>query len=592
MWVASPGGADPLLIQFEFDQVYKLHQMLVWNYNVQFELLLGFGIKTATVEYSEDGTDWAVLGDVELAQGTARSDYGANTTVDLDGVAAQYVRLIVNSGFGLMGQFGLSEVRFLHIPAHAREPQPADGAADVSVAAALVWRAGREAVSHEVYFSTDETAVAEGSALIDTTGETAVDPGPLDLGVTYFWKVNEVNQAEGISTWEGDVWSFATQAHLVVDDFESYDDEENRIYDTWLDGWVNDTGSTVGHLESPFAERTILHGGSQSMPLFYDNTGTATSETELTVATQDWTANGVLTLSLYFRGAAGNSGQLYIKINSTKVPYDGDSTDIARTLWQPWNIDLSTVGGSPSNVTKLTIGIEGAGAKGVVYIDDIRLYPNAVEYLTPTEPDAGSLLALYALDGNVADSSGNGYDGTENGGPTYGTGVDGQAIRLDGIGDFVDFGVPENWPSGAASRTLCAWAQTSSVQSGWRVIAAYGSPVTAQAAGLVMNGTSLYASGYGSDVSLDNFWAVEEWHHASLTYDGATVRLYADGVEVASGQRTWNTTITVARIGRQVNEAPEFWDGMVDDVRLYDEALSAEEIAWLAGKRAPMHKPF
>ena len=72
------------------------HEMLVWNYNVEFELILGFGLKNVTIEYSSDGAAWTSLGDVELAQGTARSDYAANTMVDLGGVAARYVRLTVN----------------------------------------------------------------------------------------------------------------------------------------------------------------------------------------------------------------------------------------------------------------------------------------------------------------------------------------------------------------------------------------------------------------------------------------------------------------------------------------------------------------
>jgi len=366
MWAASPVGDDPLYILFEFDRVYKLHELLIWNYNVQFELLLGFGVKDATIEYSENGVDWTVLADVEMAQGTAQADYTANTTINLQGVPAQYVRLTVNSSFGTTGQFGLSEVRFLYIPAHAREPKPADGATEVSVDAGLAWRAGRDVVSHDVYFGTE----AEALEPVGTPGTAIYDPGVLDLGVAYYWKVNETSDA----TWEGDLWSFTTQAYLVVDDFESYDDEENRIYDTWLDGWVNDTGSTVGHLESPFAERTIVRSGRQSMPLFYDNTDTSTSEAELALA-QDWSASGIKTLTLYFQGAAGNSGLLYIKINGTKVPYPGDAGDIAGSDWLQWSIDLSAVGADLSQVVSLVIGIEGAGATGVVYFDDIELHP-------------------------------------------------------------------------------------------------------------------------------------------------------------------------------------------------------------------------
>ena len=158
----------------------------------------------------------------------------------------------------------------------------------------------------------------------------------------------------------------------MVDDFESYDDDENRIYETWLDGWINGTGSTVGHIEAPFAERTIVHGARQSMPLFYDNANVTTSEAELELS-QDWTASGIGSLSLYFQGDSGNTGQLYVKINDTKVPYEGDASDIAGTEWRPWTIDLSTVAGDLSHVTSLIVGIEGAGATGVVYIDDLEL---------------------------------------------------------------------------------------------------------------------------------------------------------------------------------------------------------------------------
>ncbi|UCD49841.1 MAG: discoidin domain-containing protein, partial [Phycisphaerales bacterium] len=364
MWAATP-GADPVTIQYEFDRVYKLHEMLVWNYNAEFELILGFGLKDVTVEYSTDGVTWTALGDVTFAQATARSGYAANTTVALDAIAARYVRLTANSAYGVLGQYGLSEVRFLYIPAQARLPQPADGATDVSVTTDLTWRPGRDAISHDVYFGTDPDTLA----LVGTVETARYTPGLLNLNTAYYWKVDAIQETE---SWEGDLWNFTTEASIVVDDFENYDDDTNRIYDTWVDGWVNETGSTVGHLEAPFAERTIVHSGRQAMPLFYDNRTAALSEAELSLA-QDWTASGIGSLMLYIRGAEGNDGQLYLKINGTKVPYPGDAADIASLEWLPWTVDLSTVGSDLSNVTSLIVGIEGAGATGVLYVDDIEL---------------------------------------------------------------------------------------------------------------------------------------------------------------------------------------------------------------------------
>jgi len=306
MWVSSKTGPQPAWIQYEFDRVYKLREMWVWNYNVQFESVLGFGFKDVTIEYSLDGSDWVALAETEFTQGLGREGYAHDTTVDFAGAAAKYVRLTAGSNWGgLVPQFGLSEVRFFFVPAHPREPMPATEETGVGVDAILNWRPGREAASHEVYFDTDRQAVVDGVALVDTVATTSYDPGSLEFGRTYYWKIVEVNEAETPSVWEGDLWSFSTQEYLVVDDFESYTDEEGgRIYETWVDGWTNGTGSVVGYLQAPFAERTIVNGGKQSMPLEYNNVDAPYySEAERTwPAPQDWTISGADTLLLHVRG--------------------------------------------------------------------------------------------------------------------------------------------------------------------------------------------------------------------------------------------------------------------------------------------------
>ena len=323
MWLATP-GTDPLWIQFEFDRVYKLHEMRVWNSNSQFELILGFGIKGVTVDYSENGTDWTALGDFEFARATAKPTYTANTTVDLGGIPARFVRLNVNGGWGTMGQYGLSEVRFLYVPAQAREPQPADGAMDVEVGTALAWRSGREAVSHQVYLGTDADALT-----LAGTVDVATFAPALEFGSTYYWQVDEVNEADAVTTWAGDLWSFSTQEYALIDGFETYNDDvdaKTTIFDTWLDGWVNETGSTVGYLNAPFAEKTIVRTGTQSMPLAYDNSGSpfySEAWREFETA-QDWSGNGADTLVLYVRGNAPG----FVEAADGAIIMNGIGTDI------------------------------------------------------------------------------------------------------------------------------------------------------------------------------------------------------------------------------------------------------------------------
>ncbi|MHC4175061.1 MAG: discoidin domain-containing protein [Planctomycetota bacterium] len=308
MWLS---GIEPLgaWIEYEFDKVYKLHQMLVWNSNQTVESLLGFGLRDVTIEYSTNGTDYTTLGTTqEFARAPGAAGYAHNTTIDLGGVAAKYIKITANSNWGgIVNQYGLSEVRFFYIPIHAREPYPDSGATDVDVDVTLGFRAGREAAKHDVYLSTDEQAVVDGTVPVINVTETSYGPLSLDLGKTYYWRVDEVNEAETTATWQGDIWDFRTQEYFVVDDFESYNDldpgdpESNRIFNAWLDGYEQPTnGSIVGYDVPPFAEQSIVHTGKQAMPLFYDNSGTARySEAELTLSTaQDWTKHGITVLSL------------------------------------------------------------------------------------------------------------------------------------------------------------------------------------------------------------------------------------------------------------------------------------------------------
>ncbi len=396
MWLSGATGPQPSWIEYEFDNVYKLHEMWVWNYNEFMEPVLGLGFKDASIEYSVDGTDYTPLGTTaEFTRAPGAADYEHNTTIDMGGVPAKYVRLTANSNWGgILPQYGLSEVRFFYIPVHATKPNPDSGAAGVDVDVTLGWRAGREAATHDVYLSTDEQAVIDGNVPVTTMTETSYGPLSLDLDKSYYWKINEVNEAETPTTWASNIWSFTTREFLIVDDFEAYNDlnpddpDSNRIFLTWLDGYGIDTnGSIVGYDAPPFAEQNIVHGDKQAMPFFYNNTGAAAySQADRTFAVpQNWTQAGVATLVLYFHGTEGNTGQLYVKINDSKVAYDGDVADIATLRWKQWNIDLASVGANLQSVTKLSIGIDGSGAGGTLYVDDFLLYRLAPEIVVPSE---------------------------------------------------------------------------------------------------------------------------------------------------------------------------------------------------------------
>ncbi len=388
MWLSSSTGPEPVWIQYEFDRAYKLHELWVWNYNVELESVVGYGFKDVAIEYSLDGTTWTLLKEAEFAQAPGANGYAHNTTVDLDGIMARYVRLTAKSNWSAVGlkQCGLSEVRFFYVPLAARKAEPADGAAGVTPDVVLNWRPGREATSHKVYLGTDQTSVAEGTAAAVTATEHSYIPVPLTLDTTYFWRVDEIGAA---GTYQGDVWSFSTTPFLVVDDFESYtNDSPNRVFQTWIDGLGfspddffpngnpgNGTGAIIGYdpTAGPIMERTIVHGGRQSMPLAYDGPSETTRTFDVA---QDWTRGGIETLVLFFQGAATNTpAELYVKINGTEVSYGGSTGDLASAEWKQWNIDLPPSGAELGTVETLTIGV--SAGQGTLYIDDIRLYRSA-----------------------------------------------------------------------------------------------------------------------------------------------------------------------------------------------------------------------
>ena len=197
---------------------------------------------------------------------------------------------------------------------YALGPTPADGAMHQDMGVSLSWRPGDFAVSHDVYFGDKFDDVNEAgrtnpqNVLVSQNQEdtTYSPPGLLEFGKCYYWRVDEVNDAEPNSPWKGNTWSFTVTDHFIVDNFEDYNDySPNIIYEAWLDGWeVEANGSTVGYPDPPAAEQNIVHGGKQSMPFIYDNSGTANySEAErLFSPAQDWTREGVGVLSLWFRG--------------------------------------------------------------------------------------------------------------------------------------------------------------------------------------------------------------------------------------------------------------------------------------------------
>jgi hypothetical protein len=216
-------------------------------------------------------------------------------------------------------------------PVNAFSPIPADGATDIKRTQILSWKSGQRASLHQIYFGKDYEVVrtaetgSPGYKGAQEIGSESFDPGILELETTYYWRIDEVNDVDPNSPWTGEVWGFTVGNFLIVDDFEAYNNGDNQIWFAWHDGLGagtpgtdpyipgNGTGSTIGDdTTDSYTEENIVHGGGQSMPYWYDNNkqGCAYySQAQMELSSgNDWTAEGVKELSIWFRGYSASVG--------------------------------------------------------------------------------------------------------------------------------------------------------------------------------------------------------------------------------------------------------------------------------------------
>jgi len=196
-------------------------------------------------------------------------------------------------------------------------PSPGNGATPfIRDALPLTWSAGDNASQHDVYYGTDRDAVKDAdTSTADIyrgrqAGTSYSPPESVEWGGgPYYWRIDQVNTDATIA--KGRTWRFAVADNIPIDDFEDYNIGDNEIWFSWHDGLgagtpgspgyvpSNGTGSEIGDGNTgSYTEETIVHGGNQSMPYWYDNNKqepgfSKYSEAKLTLTDRrDWTEEG------------------------------------------------------------------------------------------------------------------------------------------------------------------------------------------------------------------------------------------------------------------------------------------------------------
>ncbi|TKJ38214.1 MAG: hypothetical protein CEE38_05495 [Planctomycetes bacterium B3_Pla] len=262
---------------------------------------------------------------------------------------------------------------------------------DIRDISSLSWSAGDTAASHDVYFGTDQDAVAgaDNSAPEFQGNQAGTSLSLADLvefgGGDYYWRIDEV-EADG-TVIAGTIWKFTVPDYLIVEDFESYNDLEedqegsNRIYLAWIDGYGTTTnGSQAGNLDPPFMSQG--RESAQAMPLSYNNAGKTSEATRTLVSKKDWTVEGVTKLVIWFSGDSGNAADRMFVALGNAIVYHPDDAATQDGGWNEWVIDLqefANQGTDLTNVGSITLGFGTrgapvpAGGTGTVHFDDIVL---------------------------------------------------------------------------------------------------------------------------------------------------------------------------------------------------------------------------
>jgi hypothetical protein len=220
--------------------------------------------------------------------------------------------------------------------------------------------------------------------------------------------------------------------------------------------------------------------------------------------------------------------------------------------------------------------------------------------LPEADPDCGSdpsQVACWHMEGNINDASGNGNNGTTTGDPSWMPGHAGQALLLNGLSQNAI--VPHSGTLNITGAiTLAAW-----IRPGKKALQSIISKE-------IYQGTS----GYGLSLSSDNLVFVRfghagssyrlaststypidniTWMHVAATFDGAYIRLYINGIQENVGSMVIpiDSNALDLAIGSESpgGASPNYYNGTLDDVYIYNRALDSTEIQTLANK--PPNQP-
>lgn len=512
-----------------------------------------------------------------------------------------------------------------HVSNSAVLPSPAHGSIPSPPPASLTWTAGIGAVQHDIYFGTGRAAVeSAGPSSTEYRGRlnsTLFAPGPLASETTYFWRVDSVDTTGTVSP--GRVWSFTTRPLTPLVEVGT----ASRIYgglasfQGTLDAVMGESatvtlfiGPTDGGTNPSSWTRSIELGprpsGSLASPPIpvssgalvfrfratnaYGSTWSSTATLAADRALASWARSALITASGYTAGETLAGFPLLVRLDSTKVPgfsysqmLSPDGADLAFTSEdgsQLYSHEIETWDASGTSCIWVRVPSLTAQAKLCIWWGRAGESASSVAARAATWSSGfGGVWHLNQSLGFQTDSSPNSLAATSTALGDASSAIIPKAATLDGTTSTVT--IPNATALNPSFISVEAWIKTSSTG----LCSIFSKDKTSATAGrvwqfrvnagkaefIVFNATT--NASVVSTASVND----GQFHHVCGTWDGATIRIHVDGA--ASGSTTFAGSLktgqtNAAFIGRMETNAPNYFPGSLDEVRLSQSARSANWI--------------
>jgi RHS repeat-associated protein len=375
---------------------------------------------------------------------------------------------------------------------------------------------------------------------------------------------------------------------------------------------ANSSNQTVVWTIIPAGVGTIDATGLYTAPATISTQQTVTV-TATSLADSNKSASAAVTLSMAQCGSNGYSYQRAIVIDHTKVP-NTDQTNFPFLFSTIDPLLATTASGghvASSNGYDIIFTLDAAGQNKLDYemeeynsttgqviawvrIPTLTHSTDTVIYVfygnsgvTTSQQNSpgvwnGNYIGVWHLANGITqfpeDSTSNGNAGIVEGASATTGKIDG-AAAFDGASAKIALNA-NGFPSGGTARTISAWFQASAFPNNYNDVFSYGTPSQDQAYGFTVHQNSLIFFGYSDDFNSNTAILPGQWYYAVGTFDGTNADLYINGVlDNTANKTSWNTTGSKAYIGEQINDASEYFDGVIDEVRISNSVQTPDWIA-------------